>query len=83
MSSTMHKVLKSGQVAEFGYDAETKKLTVIYHSGGYDYVDVPASVFEEMVKQNTLGLSMGSFVAMHIKPRFKYTRHPGTKEVQS
>jgi hypothetical protein len=73
---TMHKVLNSSQVFEFGYDPDTKRLTVIFTSGGYDYIDVPQNVFDEMVKQNNVGLSMGKLIANHIKTHFKFEKHP-------
>lgn len=76
MSIAMQQVINSGQVREFGYNPITKRLTVIFKSGGYDYLEVPDSLYQEMVKQNNCKLSMGIFIATFVKNHFKFEKHP-------
>lgn len=60
---------KSSQVAEYGYDPDTKTLAVRYKSGGlYHYSDVTPEVHDELCKAE----SVGKFLGASIKGKFTY-----------
>lgn len=62
---------ESSTILRFGYDEDSKILTVEFKkSGSYKYFDVPQQVFEQM-KQ---AASKGNFFTMHIKPGYRYAR---------
>ena len=63
----MYPVVSSNLVA-VGYDIETHILRIQFHSGLYDYYDVPQVVFEELMNAP----SKGSYHAAHIKNTYRY-----------
>jgi hypothetical protein len=62
---------KSGNIAATGYDAVSKTLAVQFKGGNklYFYTDVPASLFEDMAKAE----SIGKFVSAQVVGRYKHT----------
>lgn len=62
---------KSSQVKAFGHDPATNTLAVEFNSGGlYHYAGVPAEVFEEMKKAE----SVGRFLGQSIKGKFEFSK---------
>jgi hypothetical protein len=60
--------VSSSNIAELGYDAETKTLIVVFHNGRkYSFADVPEELNDELVNAK----SIGGFFASAIKPFFK------------
>lgn len=58
------QAVSSSNVAEVGYDSESLTLEVAYHNGGvYQYLDVPASIFQELMS----GVSIGSYLHHYVK----------------
>jgi hypothetical protein len=63
--------MNSSSIAAAGYDHNRRALRLRYVGGGmYDYLDVPASVFQELLDAP----SKGRFVNWCIKPRYRYRR---------
>ena len=63
--------MSSSSIAAAGYDHRRHALRLRYVSGVmYDYLDVPVSVFEELLEAP----SKGRFVNWYIKPRYRFTR---------
>ncbi len=63
----------SGQVAEWGYDYNSRTFVIKFKSGGtYHYFDVPATV----VQAFEAAKSPGGFLASDIKPNFKFEKQP-------
>lgn len=59
----------SSQIAEYGYDPETKVLAVRFVMGGfYHYRNVPPDVFTEMKAAQ----SVGRFLHTNVKGRFPF-----------
>ncbi len=68
---------KSSQVKAFGHDPATNTLVVEFNSGVYHYAGVPAEVFEEMKKAE----SVGRFLGQSIKGKFEFSKvQPEEKE---
>ncbi|MBP6421585.1 MAG: KTSC domain-containing protein [Propionivibrio sp.] len=68
---------KSSQVKAFGHDPATNTLAVEFNSGVYHYAGVPAEVFEEMKKAE----SVGRFLGQSIKGKFEFSKvQPEEKE---
>jgi hypothetical protein len=45
----MHALPRSRAVEELGYDATSRSLRIHFRGGGvYDYLDVPAKIFDEL-----------------------------------
>lgn len=62
------QAVKSSNIAELGYDAETKTLVVLFHNGRkYAYHDVPEELNEELVN----AASIGGVFASAIKPYYE------------
>ncbi|HEU4507764.1 MAG TPA: KTSC domain-containing protein [Pyrinomonadaceae bacterium] len=54
-----------------GYDAKQKILEVVFNSGErYQYFDVPASVYEELMSAD----SIGQYMHRHIIGHYDYER---------
>lgn len=66
----MKPVEKSSNIAATGYDPHSKTLAVQFRGGGrvYHYEGVPADLFEQMHKAE----SVGKFVVSHITKKFKH-----------
>ena len=63
--------MPSAVVAAIRYDDKTSRLRVIFQSGSiYDYLCVPATVYEEM-KRST---SKGDFLNKQIKPNYEFEK---------
>jgi hypothetical protein len=63
--------MNSSSIAAAGYDDRRHALRLRYVSGGmYDYLDVPVSVFQELLDAP----SKGRFVNWYIKPRYRFAR---------
>jgi hypothetical protein len=62
---------KSSMLEEHGYDPGTKTLAVTFANGGgsYRFSGVPQSVYDEMVKAE----SIGRYFAAHIRGNKKYS----------
>jgi hypothetical protein len=62
---------ESSTIVRFGYDRDNQVLGVEFKSaGGYQYFDVPESVFERMRTAS----SKGQFLAQNIKGTYRYAR---------
>jgi hypothetical protein len=63
--------MSSSSIAAAGYDDCRHALRLRYVSGGmYDYLDVPLTVFQDLLDAP----SKGQFVNWYVKPRYRYTR---------
>jgi hypothetical protein len=63
--------MPSTVIAKMDYYPETETLRIIYQSGSiYDYLEVPAELFEEMKK----AFSKGTFLNTRIKGEFDYRK---------
>lgn len=63
--------MNSSSIAAAGYDDRRHALRLRYVNGGmYDYLDVPVSVFQELLDAP----SKGRFVNWYIKPRYRFAR---------
>jgi len=63
--------MPSSVVAAIRYDDKASKLRVIFQSGSiYDYLKVPAKVYNEMKTAS----SKGEFLNKHIKPVYEYEK---------
>ena len=53
----------SSMVHAIGYDAEAEELEMIFTSGKiYHYQDVPADVYDRLLKADSIGQFMNAFV---------------------
>ena len=69
--------VSSSQVASVGYNEEKKILRVKYVSGGiYDYHDVPARIFDEMLQAESVGKYMHQHVT-YKGSKFSYKKVGG------
>lgn len=60
----------SSNIAGAGYDAETRVLTVRFHSGlAYQYENVPENIYDELVSAP----SAGRYFNANIKNQFRTT----------
>ena len=59
----------SSNLAAVGYDDQTRTLRIQFHSGLYDYHDVPRSVYEGLMNAG----SKGEYHAAFIKNKYRYT----------
>lgn len=63
--------MPSSVVATIRYDEKTSKLRIIFQSGSiYDYLKVPAKVYNEMKKAS----SKGEFLNKEIKPNYDFEK---------
>ena len=60
----------SSNLAAVGYDSENQILTVQFHSGLYEYMNVPESVFNGLLNAS----SKGQYHAAYIKNAYPYRR---------
>ena len=50
------RLVDSSSLRSVGYDPRSRTLEIEFHSGSvYQYLDVPQTVFEELLTQNSLG----------------------------
>lgn len=62
--------VSSTNLVGVGYNAASMTLRIQFHSGLYDYYDVPQAVFEGLMDAS----SKGSYHAKYIKDRYRYRR---------
>lgn len=63
--------VSSSNLSSVGYDAQSATLEVAFHNGGvYQYDGVPASTYAALMAAS----SHGSYLAHHIKGRFRYRK---------
>ncbi len=61
----------SSTIADVGYDATSKTLSVQFKSGGvYHYQDVPADVHQQLMSAD----SVGSTFAQKVKGTYEFTK---------
>lgn len=61
----------SSNVAEIGYDADSRTLEVMFRNGAvYQYFEVPQAVWEELDRAS----SAGSYLNSVIKGAYRYAR---------
>ncbi len=70
--STMERVpVSSSTLASVGYDPDGRVLEVRFRHGGvYQYLDVPADVYRELMA----AASHGSYLARVVKPNYAFRR---------
>ena len=63
--------MPSSVVRSIGYDTDHRRLRIIYVSGKiYDYLDVPASIYEAM----KISGSKGTFLNTRIKGHYTFRK---------
>lgn len=60
----------SSNLESVGYDPVTATLRICFHSGTYDYYEVPESVYNGLMS----AASKGSYHAAHIKNSYRYVK---------
>jgi len=60
----------SSNVVSVGYDTDTQTLEVEFKSGVYQYYNVPQSIYDEMIKAE----SVGKYLNVYIKPEYPYAK---------
>lgn len=61
----------STSLVSVGYDPESQVLEVEFtHSGVYQYMDVPAWCYDELLRSD----SIGAFVNSQVRPNYRYVR---------
>ena len=61
----------SSNVAEVGYDENSRILEVLFMSGGtYQYFDVPPQIYGELMQSS----SIGGYLNANVKGNFRYAR---------
>jgi hypothetical protein len=61
----------SGNIAEIGYDQSSRRLEVLFRSGGlYQYFDVPPQEHQALMSAG----SHGEYLNRFIKGRYRYAR---------
>jgi hypothetical protein len=65
------KAVDSSMLVAVGYDDETKEMRVIYNTGDtYRYLNVPKSIYKELLKAE----SKGAFMKTHVIDVFPHRR---------
>lgn len=63
----MITVQRSTNVARFGYDVPARRLVVEFSGGTrYGYSNVPPDVFDELVRRNDVGESVGAYLRQQV-----------------
>ncbi|VIO69546.1 hypothetical protein CI1B_27520 [Bradyrhizobium ivorense] len=61
----------SSNVAEIGYDPDSRILEVLFKTGSvYQYFEVPQQIYEELMRAS----SVGGFMNANLKGRYRYAR---------
>jgi hypothetical protein len=61
----------SSNIAEVGYDENSRTLEVLFMSGNlYQYFDVPSQIYAELMQAG----SVGQYLNANIKGNFRYAR---------
>jgi hypothetical protein len=73
----VHAEVDSTNIKTFSYNYNTQELTVYFHKSrhvgqnlGYIYFDVPAEIFAQMLKSD----SVGAFINKNIAFKYRMTR---------
>lgn len=71
--------VESSNVAEIGYDGESQRMHVRFHSGKkYEYLDVPPELFEEFANAESFGSFFAKRIRMHYVGHVVEMNLPGT-----
>lgn len=63
--------VESADIKSIGYDSETQTLEIEFHSGGiYQYLDVPDSVFSNLMNAD----SKGKYFHKYVKNVYSYRK---------
>lgn len=62
--------VSSSNLVAVGYDSSSQTLRIQFHSGTYDYFNVPAHVYQGLMNAG----SKGGYHAVHIKDVYRYRR---------
>ena len=62
--------VSSSNLSAVGYDPNTKTLRIRFHSGTYDYYNVPASIHSGLMNAS----SKGQYHHAHIKNSYGYKK---------
>lgn len=62
--------VSSSNLVSVGYDKPSQTLRIQFHSGTYDYYDVPEYVYSGLMA----AASKGSYHASYIKNSYRYSR---------
>lgn len=62
--------VSSSNLSAVGYDPTTRVLRIAFHSGTYDYYDVPASTYSGLMNAS----SKGQYHHSYIKNNYRYRR---------
>lgn len=63
--------VESSSIQSIGYDSDTETLEIEFLTSGlYEYHDVPAYIYEELMSAN----SHGSYLNSNIKGTFSYSK---------
>ncbi len=62
--------VSSSNLSAVGYDPATRTLRIQFHSGAYDYYDVPESVYRGLMSAS----SHGQYHAAYIKNSYRYSK---------
>lgn len=62
--------VSSSNLVAIGYDSNTATLRIVFHSGVYDYYNVPQNVFEGLLNAS----SKGKYHHAFIKNSYRYSR---------
>ncbi|UWU75568.1 KTSC domain-containing protein [Bradyrhizobium huanghuaihaiense] len=61
----------SSNVAEIGYDADSRILEVVFKTGSvYQYFEVPRQIYEALMQAS----SIGGFINSNVKGQYRYAR---------
>jgi hypothetical protein len=57
------QAVKSSNLSEVGYDADTQVLEVQFKKGAiYQYFDVPVEVYDELMEAESIGKAFGTMI---------------------
>lgn len=62
--------VSSSNLVAIGYDSNTATLRIVFHSGVYDYYNVPQNVFEGLLNAS----SKGKYHHAFIKNSYSYSK---------
>jgi lysyl-tRNA synthetase class 2 len=68
--------MPSTVIRSFEYDADSRKLRIVFQSGRrYTYEEVPSQIYQAMKGS----LSRGEFFNAHIRDNFSFVRDPARR----
>lgn len=62
--------VSSSNLNAVGYDTTTGRLVIQFHSGTYEYVNVPMEIYKGLMSAN----SLGQYHHQYIKYSFQYNK---------